>query len=296
MSDLAAPIVVGVNGSTVALRAALWAGALAVRLDAPLHIVTAMPYLGHNPSGTAAAMRAAAIAEHREGAEMILKATEEAVRADCPALEVTYASAAEPADEALTALSRMARFLVLGCDDVTATGALLVGSTTLTTLAHASCPIVAWRGHSTALTGQPVVVGVDGSGSDGGALRTAFELADRFDVPLRVIHSWVVKGPAAMMNARSTMAGDPSVHAEWQHLNALVDRWRERHPRVNVTLVGEGITAGRALGVHVKDAQLVVVGSRRRNALARRIFGSTSLRLLHHSEVPVVLCPLGERG
>lgn len=293
MSDLAAPVVVGVNGSTVALRAALWAGALAVRLDAPLHIVTAMPYLGHNPSGTAAAMRAAAIAEHREGAEMILKATEEAVRADHPALEVTSASAAEPADEALTALSRMARFLVLGCDDVTATGALLFGSTTLTMLAHASCPIVAWRGHSIALTGQPIVVGVDGSSCDGGALRTSFELADRFDVPLRVIHSWVVKGPAA---APSTMAGDASVHAEWQHLNALVDRWRERHPRVNVTLVGEALNAGRALGMHIKDAQLVVVGSRRRNALVRSIFGSTSLHLLHHSEVPVVVCPLDDDG
>ena len=42
-------IVVGVDGSLGAVDAARWAGALAERLEVALHIVTATPYLGHNP-------------------------------------------------------------------------------------------------------------------------------------------------------------------------------------------------------------------------------------------------------
>ncbi|MET0992571.1 MAG: universal stress protein, partial [Mycobacterium sp.] len=41
---------------------------------------------------------------------------------------------------------------------------------------------------------------------------------------------------------------------------------------------------------HVDDAQLVVVGSRGRGPLAGAVLGSTSLNLLHHSGVPVMIC------
>lgn len=46
---------------------------------------------------------------------------------------------------------------------------------------------------------------------------------------------------------------------------------------------------GNALGT-----QLVVVGIRRRNSPTRWHLGSASLNLLHHSKVPVVLCPFDE--
>ena len=58
-------IVVGVDGSLGAVGAARWAGALARRLEVALHIVTATPYLGHNPSELAMVARAAAMADHR---------------------------------------------------------------------------------------------------------------------------------------------------------------------------------------------------------------------------------------
>jgi hypothetical protein len=87
MPDNTPPIVVGVDGSLVAIHAALWSAAVASRPHAPLHILTATTYLGHNPSDATAAIRAAAIVEHRELADQILKAAEDAVRrelgADC---------------------------------------------------------------------------------------------------------------------------------------------------------------------------------------------------------------------
>ena len=60
-------------------------------------------------------------------------------------------------------------------------------------------------------------------------------------------------------------------------------------------MVAGPVPAGRALLEQAGDAQLVVVGSRRRNALTRGLFGSTSLNLLHHATVPVMLCPFTER-
>lgn len=44
--------------------------------------------------------------------------------------------------------------------------------------------------------------------------------------------------------------------------------------------------------LHIGDAQIVVTGSRRRKSLSRWVFGSTSLDVLLHSKVPVVVCPV----
>jgi nucleotide-binding universal stress UspA family protein len=77
------------------------------------------------------------------------------------------------------------------------------------------------------------------------------------------------------------------------NLNQQVEPWCARYPDVKVTLVRGPVKPSRALLQHAADAQLVVVGSRRRSALARELFGSTSFNLLHHSKVPVVLCPVG---
>ncbi|KAA0079513.1 universal stress protein [Mycolicibacterium sp. P9-64] len=296
MTGDAAPIVVGVNGSSEAVCAARWAGAVAARLDVPLHIITATPYLGHLQTDAAAGVRAAAIDEHRESAKVLLKAAEDAVVADHPDLVVTTISVDEPADVALDSASRTAQFLVLGSGEVTAAGALFIGSTTLATLTNSTCPVVAWRGDVPAPTDQTIVVGVDGSADDGGPLGIAFEIADRLGAPLRVIHSWSLKGHLVAVNRPIMVDWNASTQAQWRHVNKLVDGWRGRHPGVKVTLIGEPAKPSQSLLLHAVGAQLVVVGSRRRNALTRGLFGSTSLNLLHHCKVPVMLCPFDEQS
>ena len=58
-------VVVGVDGSFAAIRAARWAAAVADELGAPLQIVHAKPILGHNPSDAIADLRAAEMAAQR---------------------------------------------------------------------------------------------------------------------------------------------------------------------------------------------------------------------------------------
>ena len=56
-SDPAHPVVVGVDGSFVAIRAARWTAAVAVKFGASLHIANARLSLGHNPSDAIVASR-----------------------------------------------------------------------------------------------------------------------------------------------------------------------------------------------------------------------------------------------
>ena len=77
---------------------------------------------------------------------------------------------------------------------------------------------------------------------------------------------------------------------QWQELLDALAPWTERYPDVEVTYFVEPDGASKALLQHIEDSQLVVVGGRGRNLLTGALLGSTSLNLLHHSPVPVMVC------
>ncbi|BDX33592.1 universal stress protein [Mycobacterium antarcticum] len=290
MSNDSAPVVVGVDGTPSSVTAARWAGAIAHASACPLHLVHADPYFGHSMSDAAAAIRAAEIAEQRDTAAAILKAAEEAVRADFDDLSVTTMDFAEPVSAVLSRLSGHARLVVVGGPAVTPAGALLLGSTTLEVARRAMCPLVAWRGVAVAPTVQPLVVGIDGSPHGDAALAAAFALADLFGAPLRVVHCWSTLVALDEAIAPFLTDGSRLEAAERRAVTESVAAWRARYPRVEVTTFVEPYGPSQALLAHAEGAQLIVVGNRGRNALAGVLLGSTTLNLLHHSLVPVVLC------
>ncbi|SCX27822.1 universal stress protein [Mycolicibacterium fluoranthenivorans] len=288
MVDSAQPIVVGVDGTISARHAARWAGALAVRLGSRLHIVHALPYSGHNLTDAMAAFQAAYIDEQREAAHPILDAVSSAVREDHPDLEITTAALTENVDEAMQSLSRHARMLVLGCDELSPSVALIVGSLTLHLTAHAECPVVAWRGELLSPTAQPIVVGVDGS-SDG-AVDLGFELANAVGAPLWAVHSWSMRTPPGEVSIPIFIDWDALETLQREELVNAVEPYRRKYPDVEVSLFVDAAKPRRALLQRLGEAQLVVVGSRGRNPLAATVLGSTSLNMLHHSPVPVAVC------
>ncbi|MDX1875154.1 universal stress protein [Mycolicibacterium sp. 120266] len=288
MTDQPTPVVVGVDGSITSLHAARWAGALAARLGAPLQIVHAKPYAAHNLTDAMAAVRAAYIDVQQEAAPRILEAAAGRVRHAYPDLEVTTTSSTDPVEETLLALSRHARLLVLGGDDIAPASALLVGSLTLEMTTRAECPVVAWRGETLHPTTQPIVVGVDGSSC--AALVHAFELADVLGAPLRVVHAWSTRMPPGEVSIPFLIDWEALETLQHEELARAVEPHRRLHPDVEVSLVVDPSKPRRALLQRLDDAQLVVVGARGRNTVAATVLGSTSLNMLHHSPVPVLVC------
>ena len=63
---------------------------------------------------------------------------------------------------------------------------------------------------------------------------------------------------------------------------------------------GGGVFEGRAVDVLIeqsreKDAAAIVVGSHGEGAMSAAFLGSTALKLLHHSDIPVLVVPRHEK-
>lgn len=290
MPAVTEPVVVGVDGTTASKGAARWAAAVAQKFGAPLEIVNGRHATGRPLTDAAAALLAAAVTAQRESAESMLKSVEEEIRGDFRSLDITTILSDEPADVLLTERSRHARLVVLGSEDVTPAAALMIGSTTLAVSAHSVCPVIAWRGSNAVPTNQPVVLGVDCQHTGPNAFRAAFEFADRFGLGLKAVYAWSAFRPPVDAITPYGVDWDALEALRWQSLLNVLEPWTELYPNVVVTLFVETDGAGKALMHHVKDSQLVVVGNRGRNALAGTLLGSTSLNLLHHCPVPVMLC------
>jgi nucleotide-binding universal stress UspA family protein len=293
VEDSVNPVVVGVDGTDNAIRAACWAAAVAQKLGAPVHIVHARPYAGRNPSDVIAAVRSCEMSAQEERASAILEEAGRAVRADHRDLRITTAHVSEAVDRLLVDLSQHARLIVLGCDDVSVAAALLIGSTTLAVAANAMCPVVAWRGAATAPTGQPIVVGIDSDDASQVAITAAFELAHRFAVKIVAVHAWSTHRSAGDV-ALPVMIDWDAVHADQrEHLVNTLAPWTRLYPDVDVQYVVDQDKPSRALLHHSEGAQLVVIGSRGRGPLTGAVLGSTGLNLLHHSVIPTMVCRSG---
>lgn len=289
------PVVVGIDGSDSAINAARWAGGVADKFGAPLHIVYALPTLGTNLTQTAAAMTAAMMSYQRDSADLYLKAAADAVRSDRPGLAVTTASVNEPADSALIAASRTAQLVVLGGKSVTPAAALLLGSVSLAVATRAECPVVAFRGDTVAPGDGRVVVGVDDSPAAAAALAAAFAFADRFGASITAVRSLSLTPPAeAGVTIPFLIDWEGLQAAELVSLAAAVEAENAKHPSVEAKCFVELQSPGKALLEHASDAQLVVVGTRGRGAVVGTLLGSTSLNMLHHSPVPVLICRSSE--
>lgn len=297
MEDSVNPVVVGVDGTDNAMRAARWAAGVAHKLGTPLHIVHARPSPGHNPSDVIAAVRACEMSAQQERASAILDAASRAVHGDHPDLRITTAHVSEVVDRLLVDLSQHARLIVLGCDDLSVAAAVLIGSTTVAVAANSMCPVIAWRGDATAPTGQPIVVGVDDDDPSRVAITSAFELADRFAVNIVAVHAWSTRRSAGDVTL-PFMIDWNAVHADQrEHLVDALAPWTRQYPDVDVTYVVDQDKPSRALLNHSDGAQLVAIGSRGRGPLAGAVLGSTGLNLLHHSLIPTMICrSMGARG
>ena len=288
MNDTASEVIAGIDGSASAVRAACWSAAVAGRLGTPLRLLHALPDFGPNLTETAAAFRAMAMTYHSQNAERFLKEAADAVSAAHPSVTVFTTDTSESVDDALTGASADARLMVIGGVDLSPAAAILLGSTTLRVTSHARCPVIAWRGTAVQPSNAPIVVGLDESAAAAVSLDVALELAACFGAPVNVVHTWT------FASAPDEVHGSP----DWVKVNAatrarieaIIEIAQRKHPGPEVTTSWESRGASRALLDHLDNAQLVAVGNRGRAPLTAAVMGSTSLNLLHHSQIPVMVC------
>lgn len=277
-------MVVGVDGAESAEGAVRWGAAEAQRRRVPLRLVTAFPWSagesGHLPHGNA--YRTELLRER----EVHLEAAVLAARAAAPGVDVEHRVVVGQPIAVLGAESQRAGLLVIGDRGVGAVAGLLVGSSAIALAAGASCPVVVVRGEGLPAAELPVVVGVDGAPTSEDALAFAFEAAASRRVPLVAVHTWWTAAYLTPM-----LLADLKAYAEVE-AEVLAERlagWSEKHSDVTVHRVLSRRPATEVLLGQAASAQLVVVGTGGRGALAGLVLGSVSQALLHHAPCPVAV-------
>jgi nucleotide-binding universal stress UspA family protein len=157
------PVVVGVDGSTAALRAVRWAAERANRDNRPLRIVHAYDLPLGFPTGVTE--EESILNGLRLQGRRWLAAAQDVANEVIPASRVEVALAARAPTTGLLHESERAALLVLGNRGNNAFTGLLVGSTSLALAGIAHCPVVLVRNgvDGNPRPSGPIVVGVDGT-------------------------------------------------------------------------------------------------------------------------------------
>jgi nucleotide-binding universal stress UspA family protein len=284
-------VVAGVDGSETAAAAARWAGALAARLEVPLHLVHSLPSEGIFYSEAAVLIQSQMVEQLEKDGKQVLSNVADLVRADNPGLEVQSFIGPGPAATSLLEAADNACVLVLGATGAGKVENFLLGSTVVRVSNHAPCPVVVWRGDTAnpLPDDRPIVVGVDGSELSAAAVDYAFQYAYTLGAPLVALHSWIgdaalgVGATAALVDWNAVAESESAVLAE--SLAGLQDSY----PDVDVRRIIDRGPAAKVLLSHLKDAQLAVVGSHGRGQFAAALLGSTSQNLLHNAPCPVLV-------
>ncbi len=278
------PVIVGVDGSALALHAVRWAAHEAVLRKAPLHIVhVAIPSSPGSPS-LPVSLADTLVAAGRQW----LTDAADLARATAPDLDVTTDLIRGYPQQVLVDESASAELVVLGARGQGGFADLLMGSIAGAVATHGRCPVAVIR--EEAPESGPVVVGVDGSPASEAAIAFAYDEAARRGASLVAVHTWSDTIAAATFSMVPYAVDWAEVQTEEQQI--LAERlagWQEKYPDVEVRRVITRDHPAHSLIQEAQDAQLLVVGSRGRGTVTGMLLGSTSQAALHHAPCPLVI-------
>lgn len=276
--NLNAPVVVGMDGSPEAQRAARYAAREADQRRAPLRLVCAHPgaMRGSVPMITSTFGREDDIAHE------LLATTQKTMSAAYPDVTVQSAVITGSAAGVLVDESRHAALVVIG---TRATGGLLghlAGSIAAQVAAHAHSPVIvlrptAYPDDAAVFDDRPVVVGIDGSAESEKAMRFAVDEAVARHTDLRAVYVWTVLG----VHDIGALVADTYVNSEEaakaaRLLTEATSGWSDRYP--DLTITHHPLHDTDTLGALVRagdGAGLIVVGSRGNGGFLGLRLGST---------------------
>jgi nucleotide-binding universal stress UspA family protein len=287
-SQAGRPVVVGVDGSPMALGAVRWAAREARRRGLAVRLVEAFAWSDTVPLDGVIPTQDYRETLLRSMQDQVNKAAAVAEEA-APGIHVDKQVVAGYPARVLRAESERAALLVTGGRGVGGVLGLLVGSVAVTMAVHAACPVVVVpeTEDEPEPADLPVVVGVDGSSHSEAAVAFAYETASLRGAPLVAVHAWsdllFDAEVVPMMDWEAIEAGEQEVLAE------RLAGWAEEFPDVSVTRVVVQDRPAHALLEQAARAQLVVVGSRGRGRLPALVLGSVSHAVLNRARCPVAV-------
>lgn len=284
------PIVVGVDGSEPGLRAVDWAADEAALRGAPLRLVYAS--LWERYEGARLAEDLGEPSE-RVRAEDIVDSAARRAHLRRPDVKITTDVLPEEPEYTLLRESRNASLLVTGTRGRSALTEALLGSVSLTVAAHAHCPMIVVRGshdnRALPVTHGRVVVGVGERTTSSAAVRFAFEEAGRRGAEVEAVRAW--RCPAHETTDHPLLAGEPARLHEEQAVEALESALQDAPADVRLhRRTAEG-HARNALVDASRDADLLIIGAKRRQRHFGLQLGRVTHGVLHHSACPVVIVP-----
>ncbi|MCX5257155.1 universal stress protein [Streptomyces canus] len=280
------PVVVGVDGSESGLRAVDWAADEAALRGLPLRLVYAS--LWERYEGEALAEDPDKPSEQVRAEDIVAAAARR--RAD---VKISTAVLPEEPEYTLVHESREAALLVTGTRGRGGLAEALLGSVSLTVAGHAHCPMIVVRGDQDdgARPGRHgrVVVGVGDTPAAPATMRFAFEEARRRGAVLEAVRAW--RCPAHKTTDHPLLAGEPARLHEQHAVDALDAALKEAPDDVVVRrLTVEGHARTVLVGAS-RDADLLILGARRRPRHFGLQLGRVAHGVLHHSDCPVAVVP-----
>ncbi|MFI0966305.1 universal stress protein [Streptomyces sp. NPDC021080] len=290
------PLVVGVDGSELALRAVDWATDEAALRGLPLRLVYAS--LWERYEGAAPAEGPGRPSEQIMADTVVRAAAERARRRDA-AVAVTTEVVPDDAVGTLLRKGMDATALVLGSRGRGGIAGMLLGSVSLTVAARAHCPVIVLRGShdNRARDGRHrrVVLGVGDPAHGSTAVRFAFEEAAGRGVALEAVRAW--RCPAHESTDHPPAPGEPARTHELraaETLDKALSGAAAGHPGVAVRRRTVEGTARRVLLDASDEADLLVLGVRRHDGHGHigMQLGRVAHAALHHAACPVAVVPL----
>jgi nucleotide-binding universal stress UspA family protein len=250
-------IVVGIDGSKAAIRAAHWAVDEAVKRDVPLRLLYAMGQ--------------ADMARERAAAESALRRAQSAIEATGRPVKIESEIAHQVPVNSLIRASASAAMLCVGDVGLHHFRAGRMGSTTAALAASTHCPVAIIRDRDDHCrpSAHDIVVEIDGAPDNGLVLGAAMEEALLRDAALQAVICRHIDGGVADLDRR-------------------LARWKRQYPQLRVESVVARGTLMEYLACRQRSVQLVVVGSHDRHHLGE-VVGPAGNAVLHDADCSLLI-------
>ena len=271
------PIVVGIDGSKAAIRAALWAVDEAVSRDVPLRLLYAIEQ-GHAQEAEPEAM-----ARELATAETAVRRALTAIEATGHPVKIETEIAQGPPIRSLIGASAFAAMVCVGAVGLRQLRPVRVGSTAAALALSAQCPVAIIREPHNQPR-QPVhriVVEVDKSLDNGVLLGAAMEEA-------RLRNATVEAIICRRIVSDDTAAEGEGYRRALADLDRRLARWKHRYPHLRVESVAVRSTFMEFLAYNCRSVQLVIVGAHNREHL-KELLGPVGGAILQDADCSLLI-------